>query len=427
MKATMRVTIVENPYIPHDPTVKQAEFLLLDTKESLYGGAAGGGKSDALLMAALQYVHVPDYSAIIFRRTYKDLSLPGALMDRAHNWLDSTDAHWSESTKTWTFPSGATLTFAYLATENDKYNYQGSEYQFIGFDELTQFEMSQYTYLFSRLRRLKGSKIPIRSRVASNPGGRGHDWVKQRFLVEGASKGRIFVSAKLEDNPHLDTDEYEGSLMELDPVTRRQLREGDWEVRADGNKFKRHWFEIVDDFPADSRLVRYWDLAATEPKPGKDPDYTAGALLAEKDGQYWIVSITRTRSTPKDVEELIRQTAEMDGIEIPIYMEQEPGSSGVNTIDHYRRKVLRGFAFYPDKVSGKKEVRANPVSAAAEARNIKLVRGTWINDFLDELVGFPHESSHDDMVDAVSGAFGKLNETKDRRFAISPTVAGMRR
>ncbi|USK72670.1 phage terminase large subunit [Peribacillus asahii] len=420
-------TVLANPYIPNKPTIKQMEFLLLNNKEALYGGAAGGGKSDALLMAALQYVHVPNYAAILFRRTYKDLSLPGALMDRAHTWLDKTDAHWSDTMKTWTFPSGATLTFAYLASENDKYNYQGSEYQFVGFDELTQFEASQYRYLFSRLRRLKGSTVPIRARVASNPGGRGHEWVKQRFLEEGETKGRIFIPAKLDDNPFLDTAEYEQSLMELDPVTRRQLREGDWDVRADGNKFKRHWFEIVDDFPADSRKVRYWDLAATEPKPGKDPDWTSGAKLAEKDGIYYIVNITKTRSTPKVVEDLIRQTAELDGVETTIHMEQEPGSSGVNTIDHYRRRVLKGFAFYGDKVSGSKEVRANPLSAAAEAGNVKLVRGAWINDFLDEIVGFPNDSAHDDQVDSVSGAFAKLHETKESKYAVKPRVTGRRR
>jgi predicted phage terminase large subunit-like protein len=420
-------TILQNPYIPNKPTIKQMEFLLLNDKEALYGGAAGGGKSDALLMAALQYVHVPDYAAILFRRTYKDLSMPGALMDRAHNWLDTTDAHWKEATKQWIFPSGATLNFAYLATENDKYNYQGPEFQFVGFDELTQFEESQYRYLFSRLRRLEGSKVPIRARVSSNPGGRGHDWVKRRFLDEGPEKGRIFVPATLEDNPYLDREEYEHSLMELDHVTRKQLREGDWEVRADGNKFKRHWFEVVNDFPTDSRKIRYWDLAATEPKPGKDPDWTAGALLAEKDGIYYIANITRTRATPKNVEELIRQTAEIDGIEVTIHMEQEPGSSGVNTIDHYRRRVLKGFAFYGDKVSGSKEVRANPLSSAAEAGNVKLVRGPWINDFLDEIVGFPNEAAHDDMVDATSGAFTKLHEIAEQRFAVRPTISGRRR
>ncbi|MEH7747051.1 phage terminase large subunit [Neobacillus drentensis] len=390
-------------------------------------GSCRRGKSDALLMAALQYVDVPGYSAILFRRTYKDLALPGALMDRAHQWLDTTDAHWSENAKTWTFPSGATLTFGYLASENDKYNYQGAEFHFIGFDEGTQFEEAQYRYLFSRLRRLKGSSVPLRARIASNPGGRGHNWVRQRFLVEGQSKGRIFVPATLEDNPYLDTEEYENSLLELDYLTRAQLRHGDWDILPDGNKFKRHWFKIVDDYPRDGKVVRYWDLAATEPKEGTDPDYSASAKILQKDGQYWILDVRRDRLTPKGVEQFVYSTAMEDGRGIPIFMEQEPGSSGVNTIDYYARKVLVGFDFKGHKTTGRKEIRANPVSAAAENGNVHLVRGPWINDFLDEITSFPQPGVHDDMVDCVSRAFLKLTEEKDRKFAISPMVTGLKR
>lgn len=423
----MRVTVIENPYIPQDPTYRQGQFLLYQGKEALYGGAAGGGKSSAVLMAALQYVGVPNYAAIIFRRTYKDLALPGALMDRAHEWLDQTDAKWKDNDKTWIFPSGATLTFAYLATDADKYNYQGAEFQCVIFDELTQFEESQYRYLFSRLRRLKGSRVPLRARAASNPGGRGHNWVRQRFLVEGEEKGRIFVPARLEDNPHLDVEEYEQSLMELDSVTRAQLRNGDWDVLPEGNKFKRHWFKIVDDYPKDGRMVRYWDLAATEPKEGSDPDYTAGAKVLEKDGQYWILDVRRDRLTPKGVEAFIYNTAQEDGRQVPIFMEQEPGSSGVNTIDYYARKVLLGFAFKGHKTTGSKEIRANPVSAAAENGNVHLVKGPWITEFLDEICSFPQEGIHDDQVDCVSGCFDKLAEAKERKFAVSPMVAGVKR
>jgi predicted phage terminase large subunit-like protein len=407
----MRATILENPWIPHNPTPKQAEFLLTPDLEVLYGGSAGGGKSDALLMAALQYVDVPGYAAILFRRTYTDLALPGALMDRAHEWLQGTAAHWSEKNKTWTFPSGATLSFGYLENERDKFRYQSAEFQFIGFDELTQFTETQYRYLFSRLRRLEGSSIPLRMRAASNPGGVGHEWVKQRFVVGD----KPFVPASLDDNPYIDREEYIKSLMHLDPITREQLLKGDWTAREAGNKFKREWFEIVDSYPADIRQVRYWDLAATEPKPGKDPDWTVGALLGEKDGIYYIIDIKRTRATPQGVEKLIKQTAELDGKRVTIYMEQEPGSSGVNTIDYYRRRVLAGFAFYGNKTTGSKEIRANPVSSAAEAGNVKLVRGPWINDFLDEAELFPN-GAHDDQVDAVSGAFEMLT----RRIRIGP-------
>lgn len=420
-------TVVENKYIPHDPTEKQAEFLKLNIKESLYGGAAGGGKSDALLMAALQYVEVEEYAAIIFRRTYKDLSLPGALMERAHEWLDTTDAKWKEQDKTWIFPSGATLTFGYLATESDKYNYQGSEYSFIGFDELTQFEESQYQYLFSRLRRLKGSTVPLRARAASNPGGRGHEWVKQRFLIEGPESGRTFVPATLEDNPHLDIQEYEQSLMELDPVTREQLRLGNWNVRPDGSKFKRHWFKVVEDYPKDLKIVRAWDLAGTEPKAGKSPDYTVGALLGMKDGQFWIIDVRRDRLSPKGVEQLVYNTAMEDGRNVPIYMEQEPGSSGIHTIDYYARHVLLGFAFYGVPSTGSKELRANPVSSAVEAGNVHIVRGPWLTIFLDEITTFPQGCTNDDQTDAVSLAFSKLVEGTTRKYAVSPVISGIRR
>ena len=165
----------QTKYVSQQPTEPQRAFLVAAAREVLYGGAAGGGKSSALLMAALQYVDVPGYSAIIFRRTYADLSKPGALMDRSRDWLTSSDAVWNEQKHAWRFPSGATLTFGHLETEKDKYDYQGAEFQFIGFDELTQFKETQYRYLFSRLRRLTGATVPLRVRAASNPGGEGHE------------------------------------------------------------------------------------------------------------------------------------------------------------------------------------------------------------------------------------------------------------
>src|ERR1700687_614909 len=243
VKAPLRI------YCPHAPHPKQSAFLALDVKEALFGGAAGGGKSDALLMAALQHVDVPNYAALLLRRTYPDLIKPGALMDRADQWLRPTAARWSEKRRAWIFPSGAIIAFGHLDHENHKYEYQSSEFQFVGFDELTQFTETQYRYLFSRLRRLKGSRVPIRMRAATNPGGVGHEWVKMRFALWEddtekrndllAAHGRAFVRSMLEDNPSLDCAEYEESLAELDPVTRAQLRGGDWSAAAAGNKFKR--------------------------------------------------------------------------------------------------------------------------------------------------------------------------------------------
>lgn len=398
-------------YIPHFPTPRQAAFLLLENREAFYGGAAGGGKSDALLMAALQYVDEPGYAALLLRRTFADLALPEALMDRAGEWLSGTDAKWNGQHKTWVFPSSATVSFGYLEQERQKYRYQSSAFQFIGFDELTQFSESQYRYLFSRLRRLKAKHhIPLRMRSASNPGNMGHEWVKQRFLIEGPGVGRVFIPAKLDDNPYLDREEYVESLSELDPITLRQLLDGDWSARQAGGKFRREWFEIVDAVPVGLRTVRYWDMAATEPKPGKDPDWTVGCLMSQDDyGLYWIRDVRRMRGAPPDVEKLVKQTAALDGKSVEIYMEQEPGSSGVQSIDYYRRKVLNGYTFYGDKATGSKELRANPVSSQAFAGNVKLLRGAWIGNFLDEVDAFPN-GAHDDQVDAMSGAFKMLNE-----------------
>jgi hypothetical protein len=217
-------------YCPHLQTISlpQALFLLDDAQEAFYGGAAGGGKSDALLSAGTQYADVPGYAGLILRRSFTDLALPGAIMDRAHQWFTGKPGtHWSHERKTWTFGSGATLTFGYLENERDVYRYQSSEYQFIGFDELTQFSEAQYTYMFSRLRRTAGIDAPLRMRSASNPGGTGHGWVKKRFITERAPNV-VFVPAKVDDNPGLAVDEYRASLKQLSPVLQQQLLDGDW-------------------------------------------------------------------------------------------------------------------------------------------------------------------------------------------------------
>jgi len=219
-------------------------------------------------MSALRYVHVPGYAALILRRTYADLSLPGAIMDRALDWLRGK-VDWSAQNKRFIFPSGATLTFGYLEHEKDKYRYQGSEYSFCAFDELTQFTETQYRYLLTRLRRLESSRVPLRMRCASNPGGVGHDWVKARF-VDSVDPDRVFVPARLEDNPHLDQVSYRKALSLLDDTTRRQLEKGEW-VRDGSTQLYR--------FDASRNLVLEYqepkhplhvigvDLGASESKP----------------------------------------------------------------------------------------------------------------------------------------------------------------
>ena len=361
-------------------------------------------------MAALQYVDTPGYAALLLRRSYTDLSLPGALMDRARGWLMPTDARWRDTEKTWHFPSGATVTFGYLERLGDEYRYQSSEFQFIAFDELTQFAETQYRYMFSRLRRLGTTTIPLRMRAASNPGGPGHEWVRQRFIDKGRDvEGRVFIPATLDDNPHLDRESYVSSLMELDPLTRQRLLLGDWSARQGGSLFRREWFPITEELPVMiNKSVRFWDLAATPARMGTDPDYTAGVRVDyATDGLYYVADVQRLRGTPAEVERLVRQTAQMDGSGTQIFIEQEPGASGVNTIHNYVTRVLPDYTVRGQRSTGSKVERAGPVSSQAEVGNMRLHRGPWVGAFLDEVEAFPL-GGHDDQVDALSGAMMRL-------------------
>jgi predicted phage terminase large subunit-like protein len=373
--------------------------------------------SDWLLMSALQYVDMPDYSAILFRRTFAELSKPEALMERAHSWLRHTDAHWNGQTHTYTFPSGAHLVFSHLEHEGSMYEHQSAAYQFIGCDELTTFTERMYRFLFSRLRRLAGSTLPLRMRSASNPGGIGHQWVRQRFMVE-QDPARAFVPARQSDNPSLDVAAYDLSLAQLDPVTRQRLRHGDWDVAEEGKLFQRHWFRIVQEWPKQARCVRFWDFAGTEEErvrrgqTSNDPDYTVGLRVGEWEGRYYVIDMRRDRLSPKGVEELVLQTAHLDGRAVDIWMEQEPGSSGLKVIDDYQRRVLKGFAVSPHPSTGSKIERAKPASSAAEAGNICLLEGPWNRAFLDEVPLFGNPGVHDDIVDALSGAHYALTSKK---------------
>lgn len=405
-------------YIPISPTPKQTAALLMNgTTEVLYGGAAGGGKSVYQLAAALQFVDIPGYSAILFRKTYADLNLPGALLSMSKEWLmpfvQSGEVKWSEKKATYTFPSGATLAFGYLENDNDCYRYQGAEFQYIGIDECTHISPSNYRYMFSRLRRKKSIPVPLRFRATANPGGQHGEYYYNRFFVEGKENGRIFLGAGLNDNPHLDAEEYKKSLEELDPVTREQLLNGNWGIKEAGDVLSREWFQqYVDahEIPQPASYVRYWDMAATDPKKRKskdrrDPDYTVGFKMAHYQGVYWIVDIVRVQKNPADIETLIKSTAEADGWTCAIRMEQEPGSSGEITIDHYARKVLQGYDFQGVKSSGSKAERVRAAASAAQTGRVLTVRGCRnLTPFFDEADLFPY-GAKDDTVDGFSGSF----------------------
>jgi predicted phage terminase large subunit-like protein len=415
-------------YCPEEPSLPQKVFLRTNGLEALFGGAAGGGKSSALLMAALQFVDIPSYSAILFRRTFADLSLPGALMDRFKSWMANyEDVHWNNNSFVATFPSGARISFGYLNNQSDYLRYKGSEFQFIGMDEVTEIRESDYRYMFSRLRRpVSGplSEVPLRMRCASNPA---PNWVRQRFIVEGISEGRIFVPSKLTDNPGIDVDSYRQALQALDPIERRRLEEGDWWSTTLGSLFDRESVVIIDqsEVPTISntaKVVRFWDLAATEPSANNpDPDYTVGTLMMFDEGIAYVMDVKRARVKGEKVEQLIAQTAYEDGIDTPILMEMEPGSSGKALVDQYARYVLPGHNFAGIRATGDKVTRARPFAAAMANGNVRVVRGPWLTHWLDEFSSFPEACDHDDQVDSSVGAFthlAGLGLQQRRRIAI---------
>lgn len=399
------------------PSPKQKAFLRVDAKEALFGGAAGGGKSSALLMAALQYVDVPGYSAILFRRTFADLNLPGALMDRFRMWMQEyPEVHWNGADYVATFPSGARITFGYLANSDHHLRYQGSEFQFIGMDEVTHIRQTHYQYLISRLRRPANgplSQVPLRMRSASNPEA---NWVRDYFISEGKEHGRIFIPSFMDDNPGLDVASYRDSLSKLDPVTRQKLEFGDWWSIENGSMFKREAFlkiarPQIPSVQSSKKIVRFWDLAGTEPSEMyKDPDWTVGTLAMIEDGVVYILNIKRCRKNAAGVEAFIKETAEADGRHVAIRMEQEPGSSGKGMIDRYARNVLLGYDFKGIRSSGDKVTRAKPMSAAVANGNVYVLESSpWLGDYLDEMSSFPESFNHDDQVDSSTGAFNYLS------------------
>lgn len=414
------------PGCPHRPTRMQAKALKYQrVREILYGGAAGGGKTDWLLMEALLHIEVPGYSAIIFRRTFPQLSAPeDGLLARAMEWLGgNSDFHGSDTINgmpvRWKHRTGGTLSFSHLQAEKDKYNHQGPSYQFIGWDELTQFSASQYRYLVkSRMRRLASqSWLPLRARAGSNPGGTGHDWVREYFPIPHGDKlrpvdGKLFIPARLEDNPYLDRDEYASGLLDMHPYEVEQLLRGNWDARPPGARFKREWFKIIDEAPAGMEEVRRWDLAATAPKAGADPDYTSGTRMGRNINgslRFVVSDVQRFRENPGPTKQRILQTASIDGRAVRIRMEQEPGASGKIVIADFA-KLLEGYDFKGVSSTGDKFVRSNPMAAAAERGEVALVSGHWVEEFLRELESFGGSEghSHDDQVDSTAGAHTDL-------------------
>jgi predicted phage terminase large subunit-like protein len=351
----------------------------------------------------------------------------------------------------WRWPNGFTVGFRHLEDDSSITALQGAQIPFIGFDELTHFTRDQFVYLMSRNRSMTG--IPGRIRATCNADS--SSWVKDfvrwwldergqypdpaktgklRWMVrdgdefvwydtrEEAEKQHgdqtansvTFIPARVTDNePLMAADPaYLTRLRALGHVLRQQLEFGDWLIRSTaGMVFRREWFRIVQASIREGLCIRYWDRAATPAGAGdsetEGPDWTVGVKMRmTPQKQYVIEDVRRLRGTPSEVELAIKNTAEQDGKEVIVGIEQDPGQAGKAEAGYHVRQ-LAGWNVRTFPVSKAKLVRATPFSAQCEAGNVMLVEAPWNDPYLRVLEAFP-DGPKDDDVDASSGAFNAL-------------------
>ena len=294
-KAQPKTPLIEEELLPLEETRNiifqpnegpQTEFLAASEREVLYGGSAGGGKSYAMLADPLRYMGHPSFSGLLLRHTTEELR---ELIFKSQELYPKIwkGIKWSERKMQWVAPSGARLWMSYLDRDDDVLRYQGLAFSWIGFDELTQWSTPYaWNYMRSRLRSTSAD-LPVYMRATTNPGGRGHHWVKKMFIdpaaynkafnatdIEsgeelkypaGHSKAgqslfkRRFIPARLTDNPYLsEQGDYEAMLLSLPEQQRRQLLEGDWDIKegAAFTEFDRN-IHVVEPFHIPNNWVKF--------------------------------------------------------------------------------------------------------------------------------------------------------------------------
>ena len=310
----IRESIEENTEVVFRPNVgPQVDFLAAPEKEVLYGGAAGGGKSFAMLVDLLRYASNGNHRALLLRRTLAELT---ELIDQSRKLYPKAfpGAVFRESKNTWSFPSGATALFSYVDKDNDVTRYQGQSFTWIGVDELGQYPTPYvWNYLRSRLR-TTDPDIQTYMRASANPGGVGGWWLKKMFVdpavpndpfwATDIDSGNIlrygpnhptnadqplyqrrFIPARLTDNPFLmESGEYEAMLLSLPEVERRRLLEGDWDV-ADGAAFS--------EFDRSKHVVEPFEVPYNWPRlRAADYGYSSPSCVlwgaVDWDGNIWI-------------------------------------------------------------------------------------------------------------------------------------------
>lgn len=437
---------------------QQEKFFASPADIVIYGGAAGGGKSYALLLEAMRHVRVKDFGAVIFRKTYPEIESKGGLWDTSLAVYDGTGAIARESDKQWVWPNNVDVKFSHMQYDKDVLTWKGSQIPYIGFDELTAFSEYQFFYMMSRNRSLCGVRPYIRATTNPDPDSWVAEflawWIDQttgfpiperdgcvRYFVRQngkmlwgntaeelpqektpdgiviPAKSVAFVRSNIYDNPILlkADPSYLGNLTSLPKVEREQLLDGNWKVRrTQGSYFRRHHARIIETLPLDGivDIVRGWDRAATEVSElNKNPDWTAGVkIIKYKTGRYVIADVRRDRCRPFGVQQLMVHTAMMDQRNCSIAIAQDPGSAGVGEKDDTIR-VLAGYVVHAATQTGPKHLRWLPLSTQWENGNVDVLRGPWNDDFFIELESLgpnPDMYEHDDQADAAATSFARL-------------------
>lgn len=438
---------------------KQEKFLSSAADICIYGGAAGGGKSYAILLEPLRHINNSKFSTVIFRKTNPQILNPGGLWSESFEIYGKLNAVPKMSPKpTWRFSSGATITFSHLEMEQTKYDWQGAQVPLIMFDELTHFSESVFFYMLSRNRSMCGIKPYVRA--TCNPDA--DSWVskfiewwidqetgypieercgKVRWFIRRDEtvhwadkrtelweqfnlvtdeerqepKSVAFVNSTLQDNKLLMKQDpsYLANLKALPTIERERLLYGNWKIKAAaGLFFKRTQIgNILEVIPDDVICwVRCWDLAASEKTEKGDPAYTAGVLIGKrKNGRYIVADVINKQMSAADVRSTIRLTAQNDKAKykrVRVRLPQDPGQAGKEQAESYI-KFLSGFDVVARLESGSKQSRAEPMAAQWQAGNFDILHGNWNEEYLTQLENFP-DGKFKDMVDASANAFSEI-------------------
>lgn len=456
--------VASAPVIVRPQRGPQERFLATSADICIYGGAAGGGKTVGLLLEPLRHMSNGDFSATVFRRVGPQITNPGGLCDEAGKFYPLAGAEARMQPLEYRFPSGMRVRFASMQYEANRLDWQGAQIPLIEFDELTHFSESQFFYMLSRNRSTCGVRPYMRATCNPDP----DSWVaeliawwlgedgypvkeragvlrwfvrvndelvwadtpselRQRY-ADSEPKSLTFIGARLEDNPALMAADpgYRANLLALSYIDRERLYGGNWAVRAEAGKlFNRGWVNVAPAAPADGRLVRCWDFAATAKTLAKaDPDYAASVLMQLWRGHWYILDATAAQEGPTEVERMFVNQSQQDAsyandraLPYAVRWEIEPGSAAVR--DSQRLvAMLAGMDAKGTPSRGDKITRAKPFLAQAEAGNVSIVRGEWNERWLRHMHGQP-DLPHDDIWDATSGAFNALTPIGGQRQARS--------